>query len=146
MLPLRRKAMILGYDGPPVGELANVGFPGVDHGFYGKSHAGLDPETGSRPSVMEHLGLLMESCADTMPTKFSNDAESMVLGIALYRMSDVPQIGARSDDRDPVPHALISDLTQALCLDRRLSDVKHTTGIAMIAVFDHGDVDIHDVA
>ena len=45
-----------------------------------------------------------------------------------------------------LPHRRAAGLGQALRLDRRLADVVHAAGVAVVAVLDDGHVDIEQVA
>ena len=42
--------------------------------------------------------------------------------------------------------ASISGITQPFCLDGSFADIEHAAGIAVIRLFDGGDVNIKDVA
>jgi hypothetical protein len=44
------------------------------------------------------------------------------------------------------PHAFERHLDQPFGLDARLADVEHAAAVAVVAVLDHGDVDIQDIA
>ena len=41
MFPLRRKAVIGGYNAPTIGQLANVSSTGINHRFDGENHTGF---------------------------------------------------------------------------------------------------------
>ena len=41
-------------------------FAGIDHGFDGECHAGLEHNTGAGPSVVQDLGFVMKNCANAV--------------------------------------------------------------------------------
>src|SRR5256885_15429770 len=55
VLPLRRQAVVLGDDGPAVGELANRRLAGVDHRFDREGHSRLQARAGFGTSVVQNL-------------------------------------------------------------------------------------------
>src|ERR1043166_2456544 len=146
MLPLRRQAMVLGYHGPAVGKLAYIRAACIDHGLDGKRHSRLERHTGVGTAVVQNLRLFVKLAADAVTAELAYHRKSILLGMSLYRMADIAEPGAWSHDSDSPPQALISHVTQAACLDRGLPDVEHAAGVAVIAILDHGDVDVDDVA
>ena len=44
------------------------------------------------------------------------------------------------------PHRFVSDFDQPPCLNRRLADEEHAARVAVVTVFDHGHVDVDDIA
>ena len=146
MLPLRGQAVVLGDDRPSIGELADIGLAGVDHRFHGEDHARLQAQPRPRAPVVQHLRLLVKFAADAVSAEFAHDAETVPFGIALYRVADIAEVGARPDGLDAAPHALIGDITQPARLYGRLPDIEHAARVAVKTVLDDRDVDIHDVA
>src|SRR5450756_1942375 len=55
-------------------------------------------------------------------------------------------MGARFDLFDAQPHAFVRGFAEAARLDGGFADIKHATGVAVVAVLDHRDVNIDDVA
>src|SRR4030095_15813383 len=88
----------------------------------------------------------VEAPADAVAAELAHDAEAVALRVALDRMSDVAQGRARADLLDPLPHAFVGDLAEPARLHRRLADVIHAARVAVPAILDDGDVDVHDVA
>src|SRR5262249_8398876 len=72
--------------------------------------------------------------------------EPVTLGKALDRGTDVAQMRTRPHRANSAPHRLVGDLAKPLGLDRRRANAEHATRIAVIAVLDHRDVDVDDVA
>src|SRR5439155_15299473 len=114
---------ILGDDGPAVGELADAWLAGVDHRLDGEGHARLQAQPGLRPSVVEHLRLLVELAADAVPAEFPHHRKAVALGVRLNGVPDVAQVSAWAHSLNAEPHALVSCLTQAARLDRGLADI-----------------------
>src|SRR5256714_210071 len=146
VLPLRRQAVVLGDDGPAVGELADRRLAGVDHRFDREDHPRLEARTGPGASVVQNLRLFVEFSPDSMAAELAHDAVAVGFGVLLDRRADVTEKGPGAHLADAEPHALVGRLAQPLCLDGRLADIVHAAGIAVKAVLDHGDVDIEDVA
>ncbi len=140
------QAVVLGDDGPAVGQLADLAPAGVDHRLDGEDHAGRQPLERARPAVVQDLRLLVEAPADAVAAELAHDREAVLLGVALDGVADVAEVASRPDPRDAGPHALVGHLAQPACRQRRLADVEHAAGVAVIAVLDHRDVDVHDVA
>src|SRR6185295_6950378 len=92
------------------------------------------------------LRLLMEFAADPVPAELPHDREAVLLGIALDRKTDIPELSAGPDSVDAAPHAFEGDVAQAPGLDRGLPYVEHAARVAVVAVLDYGDIDIQDVA
>src|SRR6267143_5623740 len=146
VLPLCRQAMVLGDDGPTVGELADRGLAGVDHRFDREGHPGLEARAGSGAPIVQHLRLFVEFTPDSMAAELAHHAVPVAFGMLLDCRADVTEKGAGPHRPDAEPHALVGGLTQPLCLYGRFCNVVHAAGIAVKTVFDHGDVDIQDVA
>src|SRR5438552_4192525 len=146
VLPLRRQAVVLGDDGPAVGELADRRLAGVDHRFDREDHPRLEARTGPGASVVQNLRLFVEFSPDSMAAELAHDAVAVGFGVLLDGRADVTEKGSGAYLADAEPHAFVSRLAQSLCLDGRLSDIVHAAGIAVKTVLDHGDVDIEDVA
>src|SRR5215475_6842954 len=81
MLPLRGEAMVLGDNGPAVGELADARLAGIDHRLDGEGHARLQPQTGLRAAIVQHLRLFVEFAADAMAAELAHDTEAVPLGM-----------------------------------------------------------------
>src|SRR5258706_3731400 len=146
VLPLCRQAMVLGDDGPAVGELADRRLACVDHRFDRKGHSGLETRPGSGAPIVQHLRLFVEFTPDSMAAELAHHAVPVAFGMLLDCRADVTEKGAGPHHPDAEPHALVGGLAQPLCLYGRFCDVVHAAGIAVKTVFDHRNVDIQDVA
>src|SRR6266849_70283 len=146
VLPLRREAMVLGDDGPAVGQFADRRLAGVDHRFDREGHSGLEARAGSRASVVQNLRFFVEFSPDSMAAEFAHDAVAVAFGMLLDRRAVVTEKSPGAHLADAEPHTLVRGLAQPFCLDRRFADVVHAAGIAVKTVFDHGDVDIQDIS
>ena len=146
MLPLGGVAAVLRDRGPAVGEDLHVPLAGVDHGLDGERHARLDPHSRPGLPVVEDLRLLVEHPPDTVAAELAHDGAVVALGMVLDRVPDVAEPGARPHPLDPAPHALAADPGDPLADERRLADEEHAAGIAVVAILDHRDVDVDDVA
>ena len=146
MLPLGRQAAVLGPDGPAVAHLADLATAGIDHRLDREDHAGLELFQRAGAAVMQHLRLFMEYLADAVAAEFADHAVACLLRMLLDHEADVAEVGAGPDLRNAQPHAFVGDVAEALGENRRLARIKHAAGVAVIAVLDDGDVDIHRVA
>src|SRR3546814_14801207 len=75
---------------------------------------------------------LMKPGTDAGPAEFPNHAVTVLLGMRLNGRADIAEVGAGPDRIDAEPHALVGHVAQALGLDRRLADIEHAAGVAMI--------------
>src|SRR5205823_13040904 len=92
------------------------------------------------------LRLLVELAADAVAAELAHDREPGFLGARLDGGADIAQARTRANAADAFPHALVGDVDEAACLDARLADVKHAAAVAVVAVLDHRDIDVQDVA
>src|SRR4051812_1067093 len=145
VLPLRGQAVVLGYDGPAIGELADARLAGIDHRLHRERHPWFEDQPCTGLAVMQDLGLLVELASDAVAAELTHHREAVLLGMALDGSTQVAQTGARTHMADAEPHALMGHVDQAARLDARLADEVHPAAIAVVAVLDHGDVDIEDV-
>src|SRR2546421_12566195 len=74
VLPLRRQAVVLGDDGPAVGELADRRLAGVDHRFDRECHSRLETRAGPGAPVVQNLRLFVEFSSDSVPAELAYDA------------------------------------------------------------------------
>ena len=81
-----------------------------------------------------------------MAAEFAHDTAAVAFGAALDDVADVAEPRARADPGDSAPHAFVGDVAQAPRLHRWLAYAKHAARIAVVAVFDHRDVDVEYVA
>src|SRR3989338_4566676 len=146
VLVLRRQAVVFGDYRPAVGEMLGGRLADVDHRFDGEGHAGLEPYSGLRAAVMQHLRLFMELPANAVSAKVAHYAVAQRLDKALDGMANVAQIGARPDRADAAPQRQPGGLAQASGQNRRRTGVEHPAAVAVIAILDHGDIDVHDIA
>src|SRR6266581_2910930 len=137
--------MVLGDDGPAVCKFADRRLAGVDHRFDGESHSRLETRAGSRASIVQNLRLFVEFSPDSMAAELAHDAVTVAFGMLLDRRADVTEKSPGAHLADAEPHALVSGLAQPLRLNGGFADIVHAAGIAVKAVFNHGDVDIQDV-
>src|SRR5471032_1325744 len=123
-----------------------MAFARVQHGLDGEDHAGFQLQALARITVVQDLRLIVIHLADAVPAVLANHAEAVAFGNGLNRMTNVAQRGAGTHRTDAGAHGLVSGLDQPPRLRARLADKVHAAGVAKPAVFDDGDVDIHDVA
>ena len=88
----------------------------------------------------------MEYLADTVTAILAHNAAIILLCMALDRVTYVPQTDTGFNHFDAYFHAFVSNLADALSLHGCFSHHEHATGITMIAILDHGYVDIDDIA
>src|SRR5690606_28386913 len=133
---------VLGDGGPAVAEQAGLRAALVDHRLDGGGHAFLELDAGTGTAVVQHLGLLVEHRTYAVATVFADHREAVLLGVLLDHLANVAQARARADQLDALVHAFLNDLGQALGPFGDLADHEHLAGVAVVAVLDHGDVDV----
>jgi hypothetical protein len=143
---LCRGLAIFGDHGPAVRQKLHISFAGVDHGFDGEGHTGLKGYPGAGCTIVQDLRVFMEAATDPVTAVLLHHRVTVRLDELLDRMPDVAQVGAWSDQFDPLPHGLLGDIDQALAQNRGIPNKKHLAGITVKTVLDHRDVDVDDVA
>src|SRR5690606_29055751 len=146
VLPLGRERMILRDDRPAVGEELHFAPPRVDHRLDRDRHARNELLARAGTPVVQYLRILVKDAADAVAAILADDREALALDVALDRVPDVAEPGARPDRADAAPHALEGHAREPFADDRRLPDEEHAAGVAVKAVFDDRDVDVQDVA
>ena len=137
--------MVFGHDSPAVAQLFNVALARIDHGLNGEGHAFFKFFARAGFAVVQHLGLFVEYLANAMPTKLAHHRKPMPLGKLLNRMANVTQPHAGFDFHNAVPHGVKGQGAQAFGSNRCVAHLKHAAGVAMPAVFNHGDVDVDNI-
>ena len=146
VLPLGRQAVIPGDDRPVVGQQPGFVVSGIDHRFDGEGHTGFEYQAGSRPAVVQDLGLLVEHPSDPVAAILPHHRETVGFGVLLYDMSDITELGAGFDGLDAHHHAVVGHLGQPAGQHRRVLDEEGPAGVAVVLVLDNGDIDIDDIA
>ena len=146
VLPLRRQTVVLGHHGPLVGQFFDGRAACVEHGFDGKGHAFFQFKSRARLAVMHHLRVFVKHQANAVAAVFANHRVAGGLGERLDGVTDVTQAYAGGDLLDALDHRLMAGLDQPSCEHRGLANEIHLAGVAVIAILDHGDIDIEDVA
>ena len=123
-----------------------MAFAHVDHRLDREGHAFLQPFAGSRRTVVQNLWVFVEDLTDAMTAVFSNYRAPLLFGVLLDGVADITEVDSWLDHLDTYAHALIAYSTDSLGLKRRFADQEHFTGVAVVAVFDDGDVDVDDIA
>ena len=95
---------------------------------------------------MEHLWVFMELGANAVTAKLAHDGEPLLFSKHLNGVAHIAQTGTGFDLHDAVPHGVVGHRAQALGGNRRFTDQVHAAGVAVPAVFDHGDVDVDNVS
>ncbi len=146
MFPLRGKTSIFGLDGPAVTHFANFALSGINHRLDGKNHAWGEFFQSAWATVMQNLRLFVEHLANAMAAKFTDYAVAGLFCMLLDHETNIAQVCTRFDFRNAEPHAFERDFSQSLGKDGRFADKKHAAGIAMITIFDDGNIQIDSVA
>ena len=95
---------------------------------------------------MQYLWVFVKCPADTMATIFPNHTEIVRFGVLLNGVTDVAEAGPRPYQFNALKHTFAAYSAQALGQDRHLVNEEHAAGIAMVAVFDDGYIDVNNVA
>src|SRR3982074_2254725 len=104
VLPLRRQTVVLGHDGPAVGQLADPRLAGTDHRADGENRARFQRERGGGLPVMQALRLLMELAPDSMAAELARHRVAVLLGVLLDGGANIAKAGAG-------PHLADADAT-----------------------------------
>lgn len=84
----------------------------------------------------------MKFLSYTVPAKLLNNAKTMFMCMLLDCKTNISQGIAWLDLVYSQPHRLIGNFAQSFGLYRWFANVKHTTSITVIPIFDDGDIDI----
>jgi hypothetical protein len=98
---------------------------------------------------VQHLRVFVEIGADAVAAELAHDRKPASLCMLLDGMPDVAEVRAGPHLGDAEPQALVGDLAQAPGEDAAVAvttDQEHPAGVAVVAVLDHRDVQIDDVA
>ena len=95
---------------------------------------------------MEHLRIFVKIASDAMAAKFLDHRQVMGFGVALNRVANVPEGGPRFYLQDPEVKRFLTQFAESACPDGNIAYQEHLAGVAMVAIFDDGDIDIDDVA
>lgn len=145
MFPLGGEAAVFGDHGPLVRHQSYVAFASVDHGLDGEGHAGLQDNAGACFSVVQHLWLLVKDFANAVAAVFAHHGKVVGFGVFLDAVADVAQMDAGFDHFHAQFHAFVADTAQAFGEYGGFADDEHFAGVAMVTVFDNGDVDVDNV-
>src|ERR1700731_621525 len=138
--------MVLGDDGPAVGQQAHVALARVHHRLDGEGHTRLELEPGAGLAVVQHLRVFVIHTPDAVAAVLAHHRVVVFLDEALDGVTDVAQVRTRTYRLDAAPHGGEAGLGEALRGRQRLAHQVHAAGVAVKSVADHGDVDIDDVA
>src|SRR5687767_13976623 len=88
----------------------------------------------------------MEGPAEAVSAVLANDREALLLDESLDHMADIAGEGAGPNLAIAAPHRIEAHLAQTGRLYRWRADHEHPARVAVVAVLDDADVDIHYVA
>ena len=149
MFPLGRERAVFGHDGPAVAGLLDLAPACVDHGFDGKDHAGCQPIKRAGFAVVQHLRVFVKAAPNAVAAEFAHHAAIVALYKLLNGMADIAQVHAGPDLQYAVPHGLVAQAAQAARGNAGVlfaTHHEHAAGVTVPAIFDHGDVDVENVA
>ncbi len=94
---------------------------------------------------MQHLGVFMKDTPDSVATVLAHHGAALCFGVGLDGVADVAESCAGTNLGDPPQHAVVTDVSNAFCLNRWFSDEEHLAGVAMKTVLDDRNIDIDKV-
>src|SRR5581483_1735645 len=112
----------------------------------GERHTCLQLAAGVRLAVVKHLRVFMIDASDPVPAILANDRKILTLDELLNRVPDITEPRAGPHDLNAAPHCFTTCFSEPLRMRRDLADAVHATRVAVKSVFDHGDIDVDDVA
>ena len=95
---------------------------------------------------MEHLWGIMEDFTDAMSAEFAHHREAISLCVFLNSVTNVAKLRAGANRFNTFIQAFLGHATQALGEDRCFTDKEHFACIAVVPIFDDGNVDIKHIA
>ena len=119
-----------------------MSFPRIDHGFDRKRHAFLQRNQCVRTTVVNHLWFIVKHPSDAMTAELPDHGEVIALRIGLYGITNIAEPGTGSHRFDALVETLLGYPHEALAEHTGFTHKKHLTGVAVITVFDHCDIDI----
>ena len=138
--------MVARDDGPAIAQLFDVAATRIDHRLDGEGHAGLELFQGAWFAIVQNLRLFMKNLTDAMTAKLADHRKAVAFCKLLNGPPNVTQPSAGLDFDDAVPHGFVGQLAKPLGSNRGFADNEHATGVTMPAIFDHGDVNVDNVA
>src|SRR5690554_2049286 len=95
---------------------------------------------------MQNLRILMKLLANSVAAIFTYNRESGIFGMLWNSVANITQGCPWTYGFYAQPHAVVGGFHQATRQNRRFADIIHTTCVTKPAIFDHGNVNVHDVA
>ncbi len=95
---------------------------------------------------MQHLRLIVVDLTNAVAAILANHAEMLTMRDRLNCVPNVAQGSARFDFTNTGTHGFISGVDQAFGQRAGLTNKIHAAAIAKPAVFNNGNVDVHDIA
>src|SRR5690606_1241826 len=83
---------------------------------------------------------------DAMATVVAHHAGAVGVGMILDDLADIAQPGAGTHHRNTLVEAFLGNPGQAFDPLRHVAHMEHLAGVAVVAVLDDGDVDVHRIA
>lgn len=148
VLELSGEAAVLGADGPAVG-LIDFGFPipFIEHRFDRQAGTGTNDRFARlQIGKVRDAGLLVETTADSVTLELADNLVVLLLREAIDRSSDVDDSAERLDGVDADPQSIERRLNEAFGVRSDFADQERFGRVAMPAVDDARQVDVHDVA
>src|SRR5437764_12065323 len=146
VLPLGGERVVLGDDGPAVGEQAHVALAGVHHRLDGEGHAGLELESRTGLAIVQHLRVLVIDAPDAVTAVLAHHRIVVPLDEALNGVAYVAEARPGPHRLDAAPHGREARFGEALRVRRRLAHEVHAAGVPVEAVADPRYVDIDETA
>lgn len=146
VLPLRGRFAVDCAGGPLViGVDDAFGGAGVDHWLDGKGHP-FGEGGGIIVIVVGELGRFVEVKANAVADKLEDDRAPLVAGIIFNRFSNSGEGNAGAENADAAHHALVSDVDKVFFFFACFSHNDHRAAVAVVAIEDRGDIDVHNVS
>jgi len=87
----------------------------------------------------------VEHGADTVAAVFADHRVAVFLRVLLDHFADVTQSGAGTHQFDALVQAFLGNPAELFRPFRHFANQEHLAGVAVVAILDHGDIDIDDV-
>jgi len=100
---------------------------------------------GAGLAVVQHLRVFVKTFADAVAAVFTYHRKIVGFSMLLDNVADVAQMRAGFNLFDAEYHTFVCDLADAFGAHRWFADKKHLAGIAVVVIFDNGDINIDDV-
>ena len=146
MLKLRRQGSITGHRCPVIRQHFGFRPSQIDHWLNREKHALLKDRTGSSTAIMQHVGRRVKHPSQPMAAEITHHGHTVPFDKTLDRMTDITKRIAGLHRLNAHEQRIMRHLNQSFRFTVKLASNEHPRGISIPAVYNHGDINVQDVA